>query len=253
MSIDPLWIFTGFLVFIRAGTFIILVPMFGSHLIPVRVRVLFAAMLAILVAGLIGPLTWTPTSWLQLAVAGTQEAAVGGLMGLAIRLIFATVELGGHYIATELGLMMAQAFNPLEQIQSSLVEMMLFYFALLIFFVTGLHHNALAGFVRSFDILPVGSGFAGAAGFPELIRQSGGIFVSAVQVAAPFVAVIFLVNLSFAVLGKIAPNVNVFLVSFAVRIAVGLIILLISIGVITQVFLTQGQQGPENMLRLIVP
>ena len=64
-------------------------------------------------------------------------------------------------------------------------------------------------------------------------------------------AVNFIVTLTFAILGKAAPSMNVFAESFAARILVGMTLLGLTLGVTAQLVLSELRNAPELMLRLI--
>jgi flagellar biosynthetic protein FliR len=93
-------------------------------------------------------------------------------------------------------------------------------------------------------------GFNRSAG-EVFVQSTGSIFLLAVQMAAPLMAINFVVTLSFAVLSKAAQGVNAFSESFPVRIAVGLVLLTLALGLTAQLVLSGLQTAPELMLRLI--
>ena len=80
---------------------------------------------------------------------------------------------------------------------------------------------------------------------------TGNIFLLAVQMAAPLMALNFVVTLTFAILSKAAQGVNAFAESFPVRIAAGLTLLALALGLTAQLVLSGLQTAPELMLRLI--
>ena len=61
----------------------------------------------------------------------------------------------------------------------------------------------------------------------------------------------FVVTLTFAILSKAAQGVNAFAESFPVRIAAGLMLLALALGLTAQLVLSGLQTAPELMLRLI--
>ena len=69
--------------------------------------------------------------------------------------------------------------------------------------------------------------------------------------AAPFIAFNFLVNVSFAVLGKAVPKMNVFMTSFSVRILGGLILLVSCLLLLTSYILDNSRRSVEAMLGII--
>lgn len=253
MSVDvPLWL-TATLIFCRAGAFMWLVPVFNAPAIPVRARLALALGISVMLAPIVGVSEGLPGSWVELVFAVLLEVLAGGLMGLSVVLLFAITGLAGHAIATEIGLAMARALNPLDEQQETLVQNLLFYFGVLLFFLSGLHHAVLESFAASLRAVPVASTWLRPESLEGILRASASIFVAGLQIAAPFMGVIFLVNLSFAVLGKVAPNVNVFMISFAIRTAVGFLIFLVVSGVIVQLFMAYAKQTPEQMLQFLIP
>ena len=70
-------------------------------------------------------------------------------------------------------------------------------------------------------------------------------------VSAPLVAVNFVVTLTFAILGKAAPAIQVFSESFAVRIVAGLMVLGLTFRLVAQLAFDRFQEAPELMLRLV--
>ena len=117
--------------------------------------------------------------------------------------------------------------------------------------ISGAHHAMFVAFLRSFELAPPGA-ITAARNIGELfVHSTGNIFVSAIQMAAPIMAINFIVTLTFAVLGKAAPGINVFSESFAVRIFAGLTLLGLTLGLTAQLVLSQLRQSPELMLRLI--
>ena len=87
--------------------------------------------------------------------------------------------------------------------------------------------------------------------FFELLSEVSRVFLIGTLIAAPFIAFNFLVNVSFAVLGKAVPKMNVFMTSFSVRILGGLVLLVASILLITSYILESGRRSVEAMLGII--
>ena len=124
-------------------------------------------------------------------------------------------------------------------------------FSLLIFFVAGVHLDVMRGFVLSFEILPIGEFLLRANPMVEYVREVANVFVLGVLMAAPFIALNFIVNISFAVLGKAVPKMNVFITSFSIRIICGLVLLVSSLLLITSYILEHSRRSVEVMLDII--
>ena len=126
-------------------------------------------------------------------------------------------------------------------------------FSLLVFFVTGIHYDVLKAFIMSFDILPIGNFFLSTNPIRTFVEEVSRVFVIGTLMAAPFIALNFLVNVSFAVLGKAVPKMNVFMTSFAIRIFAGLLLLVSSILLISSYILENSRRSVEIMLDIIQP
>ena len=103
----------------------------------------------------------------------------------------------------------------------------------------------------SFEVFPIGTFLLTLNPMSDYIQEVSRVFLIGTLIAAPFIAFNFLVNVSFAVLGKAVPKMNVFMTSFSVRILGGLVLLVASILLITSYILESGRRSVEAMLGII--
>ena len=239
------------LIAIRAGGLLLGIPVFGGKGIPLQVRLALAFFLSLMVQSVVPLQTVFPDHFASVYLMAFNELCTGFLIGLAARMAFFTVELAGHVIATELALMTSASFNPLSGTSTTSIGTVLFYFAVTLFLVTEIHHEVFHAFVHSFELLPAGAPLAAVLSVEALLIDSAAIFSVGLQIAAPVVAVNFIVNLTFAVLGKVVPRMNVFITSFPIRIWAGFLILLSTVGLISHYILTVARDTPERMLRFL--
>ena len=244
-------VYVWLLVFVRASGLLLLMPVLSGSTVPARLRVAVAALLAVLFCGLIQPKDGMALNMVGFMFAIARELIIGMLMGGVGRFIFYAIEFAGHIISTEIGLVASSQMDPVTQTTSTPVGSALTYLALLLFVVTEAHHLTFAAFFRSFDIAPLGQ-----LGFDRNISEafvasSGNIFLVATQMAAPIMAVNFVVTFTFAILGKAAPSINVFSESASVRIMVGMGMLAFTLGLTAQLMLSYIRQSPELMLKLL--
>jgi flagellar biosynthetic protein FliR len=119
-----------------------------------------------------------------------------------------------------------------------------------LFLVTGAYQFCLLAFARSFEVFPPSAIFAPQS-FNTVLAASGRIFLLAVQISAPLLAISFLVNMAFSVLGRAAPSLNVFMLSFPVQILAGLTVFSMTLGLTIQYILRDMQHLPELMLHFL--
>lgn len=237
---------------IRGLGIVLLFPTLGAQQLPAVMRVALSLCLATLLYGIVPHVASLPNSLFLLIVAAGGELLLGFAMGFVGRLVFATVEVAGRMITQEIGLGGVPGVETPRPSQEPLAAL-LSMFAGLLFFLSGAHLGCLAAFARSFDFAPAGRpGFSSMS--PEyLIVSTGHVIELGVRIAAPFLAMNFLINLAFSVLGRAVPKMNVFVTSFAVRIAVGLSLLATAGMLIARYLWVDFNQLPTRMLELLPP
>jgi flagellar biosynthesis protein FliR len=241
------------LVFLRTGAFFLGIPLFAGKMIPVRIRISFALLLSILINPLVPANLEIASHFAGAILLAMNEVCIGLLLAMTVRMVFFAVELAGHLISYEIGLMASNSVNPLLGSSDATITTLLYYFSLLLFFVAGIHYDVLKAFIMSFEILPIGSFFLKASPTVEFVQEVAHVFVIGTLMAAPFIALNFLINVSFAVLGKAVPKMNVFMTSFAIRILSGLILLVSSIFLISSYILENSRRSVQVMLDIIQP
>ena len=251
MTIEAGEIVVWVLVFLRTGAFFLGIPLFAGKLIPVKVRTAFGLLFSILINPLVPANLELANHFAGAILLSLNEICIGLLLAMTLRMIFFAVELAGHLISYEIGLMASNSVNPLLGSTDSTITTLLYYFSMLIFFVAGIHYDVLKAFILSFEILPIGSYFLSASPMVEYAREVSNVFVIGTLIAAPFIALNFMINISFAVLGKAVPKMNVFMTSFSIRILSGLVLLVSSILLITSYILDGSKRSVTIMLDII--
>jgi flagellar biosynthesis protein FliR len=239
------------LVFCRAGGLLALAPVFTGQTAPVIVRVAMSFLLACILVGIVPSPGPAPAHFLWVVLAIGHEILVGLLMGMASRLVMFAIEMAGQMMATEIGLMMSSSLDPISHSETSPVGIALSTFAAVIFLISGAHHFMLLAFVRSFDLVPAALGNFDPRVADLVVRESGKIFLLAVEMASPLIAMNFLVHLALAILGRAAPSINAFLLSIPIQILAGLTLFGMIVGLTARHMLSGFGEIPELMLRFI--
>jgi len=100
--------------------------------------------------------------------------------------------------------------NPMSGTQSTAPSSILYYLATMLWLTMDLHHWMLIGFVKTYTWLPIGGAHLTEFCLADIVARSNQTLSSPWKLAAPVMAVSFIVSLVFSVLGRAVPQMNVF-------------------------------------------
>ncbi len=250
MSLDLL--FAWLMVFLRALGLILLFPTLAGRPLPVMLRAAIATCLATLLYTLVPHVQTPPPNAGGLVYAAGAEVVLGLVMGWMGRLVFAAVEMGGRVISSEIGLTAIPGIDAPQPGQEP-VATLLVTLAGVLFFIAGGHLGALAAFARSFDFAPAGAAAFGADTPTLLVAGTARVLELGVRIAAPFIALNFLVTLAFAVLGRAVPRMQVFIISYSLRSLTGFALLAGAGGLLARYLWPEFYALPLRLLELLPP
>ena len=230
-SIVPLYV----LVFFRIAGMMIYAPLFGSARIPRRIKVLMTAILAMSITASVPPPQYMPSSMWELAIGIAGEMFFGLGLGMVASFTFIAVQWAGEMIGQQMGFNMAQVFDPQFGSQGSLVGDMMFMLALVIFLTIPRwaggpgHHALLRGLASSFKTLPLLSVNVNANLVDLLFGMLQSATILALQLAAPVLVTMLVVDLSLGLLGKTMPQFNIMSAGTSLRSIAGMLVLIVGI------------------------
>jgi flagellar biosynthetic protein FliR len=207
----------------RTGAWMMVCPPFNSRLIPGTVKALLSIGLTLPVApSLRGSLPSLQTSDIIYSVA--LQVFVGAGLGFITALLFAALQAAGDLIDLFGGFTLAMGYDPLSQNQSSIFGRFYNLLAVTLLFATDGHELVLRGFLQTFQTVPLNWTFNPGT-FSELLTKGiGEMFMSAIQIAGPLIAVLFLTDVAFGLLNRVAPALNAFQLGFPAKIFMVLVI-----------------------------
>lgn len=223
----PLRPFLVFLVVLaRIGGLVTFAPFWSHRAANPRVRIVIAIVLSLALAPAVGPLIETPpsdTGALLIIVAG--ELIIGAVLGFTGRIVFMAFELASHFLASQMGFSLAGTIDPSTQAQTTAFGTVAQMFALMVLLGAGGHHWFLAATVKSYLTTAPGAVAVNGAVIDNLLRLSADALLVGVTLAAPAVIVLLAVEFALEFFGRTAPQFQVFILGFPLKIAVGLWIL----------------------------
>ena len=202
---------------VRAGAWLMICPPFNSRLIPPQVKALLSVALALPMA----PYLRTSVPSIETAdiiACAALQVFVGAALGFITALLFAAVQAAGDLIDVFGGFTLAMAFDPLSQSQSSIFGRFYNLMAVTLLFASDGHQLVLRGFMQSYETLPLDASFSMETFSKLLIEGIGEMFLAALQIAGPLIAVLFLTDVAFGLLNRVAPALNAFQLGFPAKI-----------------------------------
>jgi hypothetical protein len=177
----PAELFPFFLVFIRLGAAMMMMPAIGENGVSTRARLLLAIGLTAVVTPLIADtLPAQPAGPIDLGLLVIGEVVIGLFFGATTRMVMAALHVAGMIFAFQSSLAAAMMFDPNQSAQSSLFGNFLNLLAVVFIFATDLHHMLLRGLVGTYGVFPAGNmlpdGGLGRPVRPGRVRRLPGRF-----------------------------------------------------------------------------
>jgi len=211
--------------FCRIGAMLMAAPMFGARLVPARVRIVLALVLAASLAAIIpSPGTIDPLSAAGFLMVA-QEILIGATMGFMVQMVFDAVIIGSQTIAMSMGLGFAMLVDPQRGMNVPILSQFFIILTTMMFLALNGHLILIEVLVRSFITLPPGGASFGTDGIWTVVSWGTQMFAGAILIALPAVVALLVVNLAYGVISRAAPTLNLFAVGFPSTILLGFVIL----------------------------
>jgi len=212
--------------FVRLSGLLLMVPLFSGTYVSMRIRLFLAVFITLAVApSLTLPPPIDPFTWHGILLI-MQQLGIGVAIGLIFTVVFQAFVIAGHLASMAMGLAMASMVDPATGVNTPIIGRYFTIIATLLFLLMNGHVLVFKAIVQSFETLPIGLHFFTQDSLKLIFNFGAQMFESGVAIALPLVTALLLVNISFGVIARAAPALNIFAVGFPVTLLVGLIMLL---------------------------
>ena len=201
---------TFLLVFFRVGAMVAVAPILGHRSVPVSHRAGLAALLALLVTPVVAKAPIDGADGLRLGLAIAGEIVIGVMIGAVAMLVITTVQVAGELIGFQMGLGMGAVYDPALGGQATVFTRFYETLAFLVFLAVDGHHAVLAAVAASFQRVQPGMAFSAGPLAAGMATLGAKVVRNGLELAAPLVGILFVVNAVMGLLARVSPQMNVF-------------------------------------------
>ena len=209
------------LILIRLASFVFAAPFFNTANVPNRFKIGFSFALSIIVYSINSDMTVQYNNMMDFCIIVVQEVIVGVLLGAVSSFAVQIIQFSGKS--------MAQIYDPTTRMQVGIMGNFYYYMLMLLLIISGMHRFLIEAIVETYNFIPIGGVKFGAGLYTTIIQFMSDYFVIGFRIALPVFATMLLLNCILAILARIAPQMNMFVVGMQLKIFVGIFVIFFTI------------------------
>lgn len=213
-------------VFIRILSFLAVCPVFSHKGVPMLAKVILGGSFVVGAWSYVEAAT-TTYPILLFALISVKEVLLGLAMGYVTQLVFTGVEMAGNMIDFQVGFSMGQAFDPTFEMMTSQYGKVYYWLSLAVVFVLDLHHFLIKGMLLSFELIPTGALPIQGSTVEGIVKLFVGTFEMAINLAAPLVVGVLVIDVVLGVISRTIPSLNVLMLGMPIKNAVSFALFLL--------------------------
>ncbi len=237
----------------RIGAMLIAMPVFSMRAAPERTRLIVSLVVTMVIWPVLPEMPKIDMLSSQGFMVALQQIAIGLCTGFILQMVFATLVFAGQGVAMSMGLGFASMVDPQTGVQVPVIAQIYVMTSTLLFLVMDGHLLMIEMLVESFTTLPVSVNGLEILDLWALLTWSSMIFSGGLLMTLPIVAGLLMVNVSFGVATRAAPQLNIFAVGFPVTLMLGMLMLWLTLPNVLDKFsglLTSAYELIGQLLRI---
>lgn len=224
---------------------------FGARTIPMKIKLGLSILVTVAIMPAIPPTHVENLFSFTTVLLVAEQTIIGVMLGFVTLLVVNTFTLAGQIIAMQTGLGFASLVDPASGMNVPAVGQFFLILSSLLFWVMDGHLAYLQFVVGSFDTLPIVGGDFDSVKFKEIAEWGGWMFSTALSLSLAPVTAMLLINFSFGVMTRAAPQLNIFAIGFPITMCAGLLIMWLTMGNFFTHFQLQWQRALEFTCYLV--
>lgn len=159
---------------------------------------------------------------------GTFETINGLILGYIVNVCFYSLKMAGKLIDNQLGLSMASTYDPNTQTQATVVENLMYFIGVVVFFSINAHHILISSMQNSFKIIPVGYSILDY-NFSYILKVFLQYFIMGIKISIPIIVVLIMTDLITGIISRSISGLNVMIVGMPLKMLVGILFFMSSL------------------------
>lgn len=156
------------------------------------------------------------------------ETITGLVLGYITSICFTSLQIAGSLIDQQLGLAMANIYDPNTKEQSTLMKNVMYWMGIIIFFNMNGHHMLIKGIQHSFELVGIGESIL-TNNFSYVINVFIQYFVIGFKIAVPIMLSLIITDLIMGLISRSVPQLNVMIVGMPLKLLVGIVFFIIAL------------------------
>jgi flagellar biosynthetic protein FliR len=244
-------VFAFLLVLSRVAGVVGFLPLPGFKSAPPMVRIVLALTISFALFPAWPSLPDELPTFGALIAAAFSELGFGLVVGLAVAFLIEGFQVGAQVLSVQAGYSFAQTIDPTSQADSGVLQVVMTLMTGLLFFTTGADRQLIRVLAASFERFPAGAWAPAAANLEGVLHLGSGMFVTGLRLALPVMALLILIDLSLAVIGRIQQQLQLLSLAFPIKMLAAIAMLAAIVPVAARVFNGASERTLAALLRMV--
>lgn len=244
--IDTSYYLAIFFIFLRLLTFFTIIPNFFPSGTPATFKISLNLILSMI---LVGTIDITAIQNIQsnytIIIYAFNEVMTGITLGFVTSIIFYVIEMAGSLMDQQIGLGMISMFDPNTKSNSSLLSRLLYWVAILIFFIVDGHHMLIKELSSSYKIVGIGKSIVFQESIMAIMNSFTQYFIIGLKIAIPIVLIIIITDLTMGLISRTVPQLNIMILGMPIKMLVGVASFLIALPMIIKAMVSAFSYLPD--------
>ncbi len=238
-------LFTFLIILFRIGGFFLTAPILSENAVPAQLKAIISVILSFIIMTNVPVIDFNGE--FTIIIIAIKELLLGLLVGWLVKLVFSSFEMAGQIVGQQGGFAIANIFDPVLASQINVMSKFLNILVFLVFLSIDGHLIVLKVVFDSFKAIPLDFNVKILMQFEFAMSVFVNIFTIAIKISAPIIVAVIVVYAALGIMAKIAPQMNLFMMSFPITLIATLFIFNYSLEGGVKVFLESLNYYIENL------